>query len=178
MADTTPTLSDDAALRAAKRPRNLLAGPYGHPFHPFLVTIPIGAWIASLVFDLLALVLDDDAFATGAAWLIVIGLVGALFAIVTGLLDFSKLTPGTKVHKIALTHLFLNLAASALFAVNAVVRFTGFELGDFAPGLLLTILGLGLLGVSGILGGELVFRHGVRVADETTQVEAHAPQAR
>ena len=26
-----------------------LAGPYGHPFHPILVTVPIGAWAASLV---------------------------------------------------------------------------------------------------------------------------------
>jgi len=31
-----------------KRPRTVLAGPYGHPFHPILVTVPIGAWIASL----------------------------------------------------------------------------------------------------------------------------------
>ncbi len=33
-----PTASD-----RAKRPRTVLAGPYGHPFHPILVTIPIGA---------------------------------------------------------------------------------------------------------------------------------------
>jgi uncharacterized membrane protein len=29
-----------------------LAGPYRHPFHPLLVTVPIGAWTASLVSDL------------------------------------------------------------------------------------------------------------------------------
>ena len=31
------------AIDRAKRPISPLAGPYGHPFHPILVTIPIGA---------------------------------------------------------------------------------------------------------------------------------------
>ena len=38
-----------ADVEAAKRPVTKLAGPYGHPFHPALVTVPIGAWVASLV---------------------------------------------------------------------------------------------------------------------------------
>ena len=28
-------------MRQAKRPVVALAGPYGHPFHPVLVTVPI-----------------------------------------------------------------------------------------------------------------------------------------
>ena len=39
-------------LGEAKQPVSRLAGPYGHPFHPILVTVPIGAWVASFVFDL------------------------------------------------------------------------------------------------------------------------------
>ena len=39
----------------AKQPvSSMLAGPYGHPFHPILVTVPIGAWLCSLVFDIAA----------------------------------------------------------------------------------------------------------------------------
>jgi uncharacterized membrane protein len=39
-------------MRQAKQPVSAaLAGPYGHPLHPLLVTVPIGAWLASLVFD-------------------------------------------------------------------------------------------------------------------------------
>ena len=41
-------------LQRAKQPRTALAGPYGHPFHPMLVTLPIGAWVSSLVFDIIA----------------------------------------------------------------------------------------------------------------------------
>lgn len=46
-------------LERAKEPRTVLAGPYGHPFHPILITIPIGAWISSLVFDVIAAASDD-----------------------------------------------------------------------------------------------------------------------
>lgn len=40
--------------RRAKHPVTVAAGPHGHPFHPVFVTIPIGAWAASLVFDVVS----------------------------------------------------------------------------------------------------------------------------
>jgi uncharacterized membrane protein len=44
----------------AKRPVSaVLTGPYGHPFHPILVTVPIGAWVASLVFDIASHIVDS-----------------------------------------------------------------------------------------------------------------------
>src|SRR5947199_9290970 len=56
----------------AKRPGSALAGPYGHPFHPILVTVPIGAWTASLVFDIASHVTTGPGFlAQGSLWLIV-----------------------------------------------------------------------------------------------------------
>jgi uncharacterized membrane protein len=65
-------------VRDAKHPTTPLAGPYGHPFHPILVTVPIGTWTASLVFDLVSRAADDpDAFFDGAYWLVGIGIVGA-----------------------------------------------------------------------------------------------------
>jgi uncharacterized membrane protein len=40
-------------------------------------------------------------------------------------------------------------------------------------GFVLALLGLACVGVSGFLGGELAYRYGVRVADETTQREGY-----
>src|SRR4051812_15617528 len=54
----TPRIQGDiveARLRRAKQPRTAIAGPYGHPLHATVVPIPIGAWTASIVFDILAL---------------------------------------------------------------------------------------------------------------------------
>ena len=33
--------------------RSLLAGPAGHPFHPLVVPLPIGAFVSSLIFNIL-----------------------------------------------------------------------------------------------------------------------------
>ena len=163
-------MTDDAALRRAKRPATPLAGPYGHPFHGLLVTIPIGTWVASLVFDIAGFVSDDPgAFARGAVWLIGIGVIGALLAASVGLMDLTRLTSGTRVHKIALTHMAINLTVVALFIVGWVIRLgAGYDQVSIA-GFVFSILALLLLGVSGFLGGELAYRYGVRVADEETQ---------
>lgn len=69
-------------LEQAKRPVSAaLAGPYGHPWHPILVTVPIGAWVASLVFDIGSRLVSAGAFLVqGSLWLIAIGVLGALAA--------------------------------------------------------------------------------------------------
>ena len=164
--------SSSRTLERAKRPRTVLAGPYGHPFHPILVTIPIGAWVASIIFDLMAAFGDEpEAFARGAYWLIVIGIVGALLAAVIGLLDLTVIPRGTKAFRTGLTHMTLNLAVVVLFVVNVVLRASqGIEDASGA-GIALSVVALGLLGLSGWLGGKLAYHYGVRVADEGTQAD-------
>jgi len=159
------------AMRAAKVPRSVMAGPYGHPFHPVAVTIPIGAWSSSLVFDLLGLAADDPrAFATGSRWLIAIGLGGAAGASVLGLLDLSRIPPGTPARRTALAHLCLNVTAMLLFSASLVLRVL--ELGRVPwVAFVLSVVASAGLSVSGWLGGKLAYRWGVRVADENTQRE-------
>jgi uncharacterized membrane protein len=161
------------AMERAKRPRSIVAGPYGHPFHPVLVTVPIGAWLASVIFDIVALVSTDKeaAFATGAYWLIGIGIVGAVLAAVFGLLDLTTIARGTKAFRTGLTHMVLNLTVVVLFAVSFAVRAgQGYEQSS-TVGFVLSMIGLALLGVSGWLGGMLAYHYGVRVAAEDTQRE-------
>ncbi|MHA6667847.1 DUF2231 domain-containing protein [Homoserinimonas sp. A447] len=159
-------------LQAAKHPRTPLAGPYGHPFHPILVTIPIGTWVASIIFDILGGVSDDPTvFVTGAQALIAIGIIGALLAAIFGFLDFLMIAAGTKAKATAVTHMSLNLGVVGLFIINYFVR-AGAEHDEVnVLGVVLSIIGLAVLGMSGWLGGKLVFHYGVRVADEQTQQE-------
>lgn len=146
-----------------------LAGPYGHPFHPMLVTVPIGAWVCSVIFDVASRLVDQPtALATGARWLIGIGVLSALAAATVGFLDFFAIPSGTVVHRTATAHMALNLSITAAFALNFVWR-----LGDSgatpAGPLVLSVVTLGALGVSGALGGKLAYHYGVRVADESVQ---------
>jgi uncharacterized membrane protein len=155
----------------AKRPHIGLAGPHGHPFHPILVTVPIGSWVASLVFDIISRVDDSEqaAFARGAFVLLLIGIVGAALAAVFGLMDFTTIPARTPAASTALTHMALNTVVLVLFIVNAVIRRSQ-GLDSVSDGALaLSIVGLLILGTSGWLGGKLSYRYGVRVVDERTQ---------
>lgn len=160
-------------LYRAKRPKTVLAGPYGHPFHPVLVTIPIGVWIASAVFDIVALASAEKeaAFAEGAYWLIGIGIIGALLAALFGLMDLLTIPRGTKAFRTGLTHMTLNLTVVVLFVVDFAVRASQGSDEASVAGFVLSLVALALLSVSGVLGGRLASHYGVRVADEQTQRE-------
>ncbi|HZX04644.1 DUF2231 domain-containing protein [Kribbella sp.] len=165
----------ETALEQAKRPRSIIAGPYGHPFHPILVTVPIGTWVASIVFDIVALAdaAEEKAFSEGAYWLIGIGIVGAVLAAVFGLIDLLAIPRGTRVFRTGLTHMALNLIVVVVFVVDFAVRAgQGYENASTA-GLVLSLVALALLGVSGWLGGRLAYHYGVRVASEGTQSEGY-----
>ena len=156
-----------------KRPRNFAAGPYGHPFHPILVTVPIGAWVASIVFDGLSFIADDPApFVEGSVWLIGIGLLGAAAAAIWGLMDMLGIPASTTARTTAYMHMYLNVGIVILYVINFVLRRRGGAEGEveLVP-LILSLVALAALGASGWLGGKLAYRYGVRVADETTQAE-------
>jgi len=163
-------------LRAAKEPVSSLAGPYGHPFHPVLVTVPIGAWVASFVFDLASRWSDEPVvFAKGAYWLLGLGLAGALAAALFGFLDLVAIPTGTRAFRTGLLHMALNLGVVAVYTGSFLLRGGRLDRPDGVPGglIALSAVALAVLAVSGWLGGRLAYRYGVRVADEATQVEGY-----
>lgn len=166
-----------ANMQQAKRPVSAaLAGPYGHPFHPILVTVPIGAWVAGSVFDIASHVVGDPTFlARGSVWLIAIGVLGALAAAMIGFLDLFAIPTGTPAFRTGLVHMSLNLVVTIAYALNFWWRAVGGSPhGAVPPGpLALSIISLATLGVSGYLGGKLAYHYGVRVADETAQASGY-----
>jgi uncharacterized membrane protein len=167
------------ALEQAKRPVSaVLAGPYGHPWHPILVTVPIGAWVASLVFDVGSRLVDDPGFlARGSEWLIGIGVIGAVLAALLGFLDLFAIPTSTPAFRTGLTHMSLNLLVTAAYLGNFFWRQASY--GQPAPvgtgQLALSAVSLAALAVSGYLGGKLAYRYGVRVAAETDQAVGYQP---
>lgn len=131
-----------------------------HPIHPMLVVFPIGLWIFSLVSDIIyrmgwgPAVWNDVAFYTLAG-----GIVGALLAAVPGLIDLLAMSGKSKT--IGIWHMCVNLIAVAIFAASLWMR-TSNAPGATLP-FALSIVGVVLLGVSGWLGGEMVYVRGVGV---------------
>jgi uncharacterized membrane protein len=140
-----------------------------HPIHPMLVAVPIGLWLFSLACDLIHVF-----GATSPNWEIVArysmvgGIIGALVAAVPGFIDMLSLPAPLK--RIALAHMTINLTVVALYVVNVWMRRNG--VSDAA--VWLSVISAGLLGVSGWLGGKMVYVHGVAV--ETPPEAAPAPR--
>lgn len=135
-----------------------------HPIHPLLVPLPIGLWVFSLVSDIAYRVISrEGVWDEVALYTMVGGVVGALLAAIPGFIDFLSLSGG-RVRRLALTHMVLNLTVVALYVVNLWFRMTSPPGGE-TP-FLLSIVAILMLSVSGWLGGELVFRHGVAVDRE------------
>ena len=158
--------------RADKEPLTPAAGPYGHPFHPILVPLPIGAWVASFVFDLASKWSDNPTTSNhGAFWLIVIGIIGAAVAAVFGLMDLFTTRPGSQARRTALIHMTLNLVALVVYIILAFAHHRSLDDTDGIPAGIIVVnaIALVIIGVSGWLGGKLSYHYGVRVADEATQ---------
>ena len=131
-----------------------------HPIHPMLVGIPIGLWVFSLVSDVVhafggAPVWRDVAFYTMAG-----GIVGAVLAAIPGFVDYLGLRD-PRARRLAQTHMVMNLVIVALFVVDLWLR-TWMSPDSRIP-LTLSVIGVALLGISGWLGGEMVFVLGVGV---------------
>jgi uncharacterized membrane protein len=161
----------------SKEPVTKAAGPYGHPLHPLLVTIPIGSWVASLILDIASKASNDpNPYVQSARWLIGIGIIGALLAAIFGLMDLATIPEGTPAKRTAFTHMTLNLLVTAAFVVSWFIRGNGGIEADGSTStelLILSIVTLLVLTVSGFLGGMMTYRFGVRVARESDQVEGY-----
>jgi uncharacterized membrane protein len=130
----------------------------GHPIHPMLVAIPIGLWIFSLVCDLVHLSGAAENWKIVALYTLAGGTVGALVAAVPGFVDMLSLNAPVK--RIALFHMGINLTVVAFYAVNFWLRLQD---AQNSTGVWLSVIGIGLLVVSGWLGGKMVYEHGVGV---------------
>ena len=132
-----------------------------HPFHPMFIVFPIGLWIFSLACDIIFLAGGPAAWQQAAIYSMGAGVLGALAAAIPGLVDLLSL-PHSRAKRVGVWHMSMNLFLVALFVVNFIIRLiTGAVAG--LP-LILSIIGVILLLISGWLGGELVYVHGVAVA--------------
>src|SRR5690349_584061 len=102
----------------------------GHPLHPVLTDVPIGAWFMAQVFDAIDGAANSNRYADAANVCILTGLVGAVGAAVTGLTDWSD--TGGKARRLGFVHGLVNLTATTLFLTSAVMRRRGRTSGAVA----------------------------------------------
>ena len=135
-----------------------------HPIHPMLIPFPIALWIFSLACDLIFLFgFGGPVWKDVALYTMTGGILGGLAAAIPGYIDYRSLTDPVIV-RVAQMHMAINVGLILLFTINAGLRiFNGPE--ALLP-VFLSLLGVAGLGVSGWLGGELVYVQGVAVQPE------------
>lgn len=134
----------------------------GHPLHPAIITFPIGLLVSAAGTDIAFWLLSDPFWARASFWLIVGGLVGGLVAAITGLVDFVRIGRVRK-HLAGWAHMYANVTALVLTAINLGLRLTDPTENVVFTGLIISVIVATLLGISGWYGGELVYRHKIAV---------------
>ena len=137
---------------------------FGHPIHPMLIPFPLGLLATSVAFDAVRLLTDDGKWAEVAHWMVAAGVVGGLAAVPFGLVDWLAIPAGARAKSVGLWHGAGNLVVVVLFAENWLLRRDAPRHSD-GLALVLSLVGVGLVVVTGWLGGELVDRLGVGVDD-------------
>lgn len=149
------------------------AALYGHPLHAMLVGFPITLLIGALVTDIAYLALSDPFWARSSFWLLAGGLLAGLVAAIPGAVDLFTIEHA-RGWSLAWTHGLLNLGVLALALVNLILRW-GDQAGAILPyGLLLSAVSAVALVVTGWLGGEMVYGHGVGVSKSVGAPEGHS----
>lgn len=153
----------DRALYAGGSPgaqkiRNFLNGTWlGKPLHAALTDVPIGAWTAAIVIDVLDSIRHRRELSVAADTAVAIGLAGAAGAAIAGLADWSDVDPPAR--KLGLLHGMLNIGVTALFTTSLVLRKRKWR----DRGRVCAAIGYGLLTYTAHLGGKMVYEHGVGV---------------
>ncbi|TLW94508.1 DUF2231 domain-containing protein [Saccharomonospora piscinae] len=122
----------------------------GHPVHPLAVTVPIGAWVSSAVFDALR---KRDA----ARLCVAVGVVTVPTAVVTGLAEFSRLSPVQR--RVGALHYLAIVAAQACYVTSHRCR----TRGSHGAGAWWGLAGLAAVSAGGALGGHLSYALGAGV---------------
>jgi nitrite reductase/ring-hydroxylating ferredoxin subunit/uncharacterized membrane protein len=154
----------NAAGPSGRQVKNVLHGTWlGHPLHPALTDVPLGAWTAAFALDAMESISGRKELGAGADVAITVGLVGAAGAAVTGLTDWSE-TDG-RARKVGLLHGVLNAGATALYATSLVLR----RKKKRSAGLGFAMLGYAVSSAAAYLGGHLVFGEQIGVDHAAAQ---------
>jgi nitrite reductase/ring-hydroxylating ferredoxin subunit/uncharacterized membrane protein len=143
-----------SAVPAASGRKDLLSGTWlGHPLHPLLTDVVIGAWTSAAILD----VAGGEGAEQAADGLVAVGILAAGPTVATGASDWAELRgPARRVGSV---HAIGNSTALALHALSLLAR----RRGDRRRGVALSLAGFGVAGFAAFLGGDLSFARGVGV---------------
>lgn len=131
---------------------------FGHPVHPLLIVIPLGLFVASIIFDTIYIFTKNPLLPGVSFFNISLGIIGGLLAAIFGFLDWTSIPAQTRAKRIGVWHGLGNVIVVVLFSVSWWLRMIYPSLIPSVLALTFSYLAIVLGVVTAWLGGELVFR--------------------
>lgn len=144
--------------KPARQLADLLHGTWlGHPLHPVMTDVTIGAWVFGAVFDVLYLLTFKRRHRDSADLLTTIGTISAFPTAIAGMTDYSTIKKDAVAY--GALHGILNSAGLMLYVLSVRAR----NSGHHGRGIRLSLMAMVLLLFSAWIGGEMTYRKRVGV---------------
>jgi uncharacterized membrane protein len=144
--------------------------------HAALNDLPTALLVTAVLFDLLASISRRVIYRQVAFWTLLVGVLGAGAAVISGLQAEEHIAHGEAVHQLMGTHEDLALITLGVFAVLALwrlIREKRMASAERAVVIALSVGGVGLVMATGFYGGKLVFEHAAGIPSPVLEAELH-----
>ncbi|GAA3752003.1 DUF2231 domain-containing protein [Terriglobus aquaticus] len=157
-------------FRGSEAGEKVLSFLHGHwlhePLHVVMTDLPVGAWSVTVIADTVGSLTGTDSLDKVADVSLLIGLLGAVGAAVTGMADWSEIKR-ERPRRVGSVHALLNVASTGLFAASCLLR--GKRRSRTLPRSLAAV-GYLVASVSAHLGGNMIYEYGVGVRGQENGV--------
>jgi|SRR5919197_1095916 uncharacterized membrane protein len=144
--------------------------------HPVFVIFPIALYSGALVLDVLSRFGLSGA-PLAATYAVLGTVIGAFFSIITGSVDRSLMRKGSRIRAMATQHMWIQLAATAIFIANLAVRWPDRHVAKASfLWIVLDVIGVATVAAGGDVGASMVFKMGYRVAPGTAEATGTVPR--
>lgn len=145
--------------------------------HAALNDLPTALLVTAALFELLALATRKESFRQVSFWTLIVGALGGVAAVLSGLQAEENIAHGDEVHRVMETHELLAFVTLGVFGVLALwrlLRERRMGTGERALALAATLAGAGVLIATAVYGGRLVFDHAAGIPTEVLTAESRS----
>ena len=154
--------------------------------HAAMNDLPAALLVVAVIFELLALATRRESFRQASFWTLMVGALGGIAAVLSGLQAEEEIAHGDAVHRVMETHELLAFVTLGVFGVLAAWRLwreRRMGTAERAVALAFSLAGVGVLIATANYGGRLVFDHAAGIPTEVliseqrnrTEGHEHAP---
>ncbi len=138
------------------------------PLHPKIIHFPVALLISVILFALLAILIKNkrELFKEIIFWNVLIGALGSIAAVISGLIEEGTLVHNNAIHEIMETHKLLGYIIAGIYVLTSIwllLRKHKMQIKELVLLTLILTVSAILVGYSAHLGGKMVYENGTGI---------------